>query len=209
MSRLRECFAPHWLSIQTALFPWLEEELGPLTEKQQQFVQTLEVIRVEAHSPTRHARPTSQGSRGRHVRRRLLDPHRRRWLILVLTRLRRVCDHAVASVHETVIQKTHHDRLVGHLSRDSTAIAAREKPATKDKPPAPAPRKRGRPKKGEERPHEPTRLQRQGTMTTPEMLADLPTACDVGTKKNSKGYKLSGKSRSCHRGTAVHQGEPS
>ena len=26
-------------------------------------------------------------------------------------------------------------------------------------------------------------------MTKPEMLADLPTACDVGTKKNSKGYK--------------------
>ena len=92
-------------------------------------------------------------------------------------------------VHETVIQKTHHDRLVGHLSRDSTVIAAREKPATRDKPPAPPKRKRGRPKKGAERPHEPTRLQRQGTMTKREMLADLPTACAVGTKKNSKGYK--------------------
>ncbi len=57
MSRLRECFAPHWLSIQTALFPWLEEELGPLTEKQQQFVQTLEVIRVEDHIPRRVRMP--------------------------------------------------------------------------------------------------------------------------------------------------------
>ncbi len=27
-------------------------------------------------------------------------------------------------------------------------------------------------------------------MGLPDMLEDLPTACDVGTKKNSKGYKL-------------------
>ena len=26
-------------------------------------------------------------------------------------------------------------------------------------------------------------------MTLPEMLDDLPTDCDVGTKKNSKGYR--------------------
>jgi hypothetical protein len=49
MSRLREFFAPYWHSIQTTLFPWLEEELGPLTDKQQQLVQTLEIIRVEQH----------------------------------------------------------------------------------------------------------------------------------------------------------------
>ena len=36
MNRLRDIFSPDWLSIQTTLFPWLEEELGPLTDKQQQ-----------------------------------------------------------------------------------------------------------------------------------------------------------------------------
>ena len=92
-------------------------------------------------------------------------------------------------VHEALIRETHHDRLVGHLSRDSTAIEAREKPATKEKPPTPPKRKRGRPKKGEERPKVLTRLERQPTMNLPAMLDDLPTACDVGTKKNSKGYK--------------------
>ena len=92
-------------------------------------------------------------------------------------------------MHEALIQETHHDRLVGHLSRDSTAIEAREKPATKEKPPPPPKRKRGRPKKGEERPKVLTRLERQPTMNLPAMLDDLPTACDVGTKKNSKGYK--------------------
>ena len=50
-------------------------------------------------------------------------------------------------------------------------------------------RKRGRPKKGEEPVKDPTRLERQKTMTLEEMLADLPRQCDVGTKKNSKGYK--------------------
>ena len=67
-------------------------------------------------------------------------------------------------VHETLIRETHHDRLVGHLSRDSTAIEAREKPATKETPPPPPKRKRGRPKKGEERPKVLTRLERQPTM---------------------------------------------
>ena len=51
-------------------------------------------------------------------------------------------------------------------------------------------RKRGRPRKGEERPKpEPTRLERQTMQNIPRLLADLPTACDVGAKKNSKGYK--------------------
>ena len=63
----------------------------------------------------------------------------------------------------------------------------------KDDPPAPdnpPPRKRGRPRKDEQRPKpEPTRLERQVTQNLGQMLADLPTACDLGCKKNSKGYK--------------------
>jgi len=35
----------------------------------------------------------------------------------------------------------------------------------------------------------PPRLERQTTQSVPQMLADLSTACDVGAKKNSKGYK--------------------
>ena len=52
-------------------------------------------------------------------------------------------------------------------------------------------RKRGRPRKGEERAKEPSRLERQLTMSLPQMLADLPRACDVGTKRNAKGHTTS------------------
>ena len=91
--------------------------------------------------------------------------------------------------HAALIRNTHHDRLVGHLCRDSTAIEAREKPAAKEKTPPLPKRKRGRPKKGEERPKVLKRLDRQAAMTLPAMLDDLPTDCDVGMKKDSKGYK--------------------
>ena len=63
---------------------------------------------------------------------------------------------------------------------------------TSDKP-APQPklsRKRGRPRKGEIRPAPPpSRIERQRGMTLAAMLADLPRACDVGAKRNAKGFK--------------------
>ena len=94
-------------------------------------------------------------------------------------------------LHEALIEHTMQEQLVGHVSRDATAIAGREKPTPKPKQPAKPKRKRGRPRKGEERPKEPSRLQRQQQMTLAEMLDDLPQACDVGTKRNAKGYKES------------------
>src|SRR6202035_1713057 len=101
--------------------------------------------------------------------------------------------------HAALIARTLGGRIVGVIARDATEIEAREKPAKKetndknDDPPPPesaAPRKRGRPRKDEQRPKpEPTRLERQTTQNLGQMLADLPIACDVGCKKNSKGYK--------------------
>ena len=94
-------------------------------------------------------------------------------------------------IHESLIKKHYKDEIVGHNSRDSTAIDAREKPLKKEKV-IKAAKKRGRPKKGEERIKELTRLEKQSAgMGLSDMLEDLPTACDVGTKKNSKGYKTS------------------
>ena len=221
MNRLRTTFAPYWQSIQHALFPQLEHVLGPLTRKQQQLVQTLEIIRIEQWIP-RHFRMT--GRPGPRIARRWRGPSsprrsttcRRRacfWTAWTLTRRcggyaagrrRARCRASRSSprafaefahtqlpqrVHEALIGNTHHDRLVGHLSRDSTAIEAREKPATTDKAPPPPKRKRGRPRKGEERPKVLKRLNRQEAMSLQAMLDDLPTGCDVGTKKNSKGYK--------------------
>ena len=94
-------------------------------------------------------------------------------------------------LHETLIKHLMGDHLVGHVSRDSTAIAAREKATRKPKP-AKQPRKRGRPRKGESRPpQEPRRLTQQPHQSLAEMLAALPQACDVGTKSNSKGRRES------------------
>lgn len=107
-------------------------------------------------------------------------------------------------VHEALIELTHQDRLVGHISRDSTAVEAREKPIKKEKTLITAiTKKRGRPKKGlEPAKVGPTRIERQLNMNPQEMRADLPTACDVGTKKNSKGYKSSWTGYKLHIDTA-------
>jgi hypothetical protein len=97
-------------------------------------------------------------------------------------------------LHVALIEATQKERIVGHISRDSTEIEAREKPVRTPVAAAPVKgtSKRGRPKKGEEpAPPEPTRLERQAGMTLEEMLDELPKACNVGTKKNSKGYKES------------------
>ena len=80
-----------------------------------------------------------------------------------------------ARAHEALIKATHADRLVGHISRDSTAVEAREKPVKAEQPPAPR-RRRGRPRKGEVGPNKaPRRLERQMGQTLPEMLTELQT----------------------------------
>jgi len=76
------------------------------------------------------------------------------------------------------------------VARDSTEIEAREKPTLKPKL-EPAPKcRRGRPRKGEVRPPKPAkRIERQYMQSAAEAIAELPKACDVGTKQNSKGHK--------------------
>jgi membrane protease YdiL (CAAX protease family) len=91
-------------------------------------------------------------------------------------------------MHAALIKRTLHDRIVGHISRDSTAIEAREKPMKVAAPEKPK-RKRGRPRKGEVVEKEPRRLERQAAgMSLSEMLSDLPRHCAVGTKRNAKGH---------------------
>lgn len=108
--------------------------------------------------------------------------------------------------HAALIQTHLGDQLIGHVARDSTAIEAREKPKpsaqklpteTVDNP------KRGRPRKGQVRtPKPPTRLEQQPNESLSQMIAALPTACDVGTKRDSKGYKKSWRGYKLHIDTA-------
>ena len=72
-------------------------------------------------------------------------------------------------LHETLIARTMDGHLIEHISRDATAIEAREKAAPKPKAAKPKRRKRGRPRKGEARAKEPSRA---GTATDDEPSAD-------------------------------------
>jgi hypothetical protein len=51
MSKLGQTLSQYWSKIQGTLFPQLEEELDPLTEKQQQLTTILEVVRIEQFIP--------------------------------------------------------------------------------------------------------------------------------------------------------------
>jgi len=93
-------------------------------------------------------------------------------------------------VHEALVARYVKPELVGHISRDATAIQGREKAVARMRPPKPAPRKKGPLRRGEVRAPKPeTRLERQCRQAVTEALAELPMHCDVGAHKNSKGYK--------------------
>ena len=209
--------------MQGCLFPKLEEQLGPLTDKVRQLIAVLELVQIEAMvgpwcggvgRPALHERAIARAF----VAKAVYNLSHTRQLLDRLHNdpcLRRICGWSSRSeiphesqfsrafagfaaselpqrLHAALIEATQKERLVGHISRDSTEIEAREKPQSTQVEAAPAKprRKRGRPRKGEQpAPPEPTRLERQAKMKLEEMLDDLPRACNVGTKKNSKGYK--------------------
>jgi len=214
-----------WCMIQGCLFPFLEEVLEPLSEKQKQLVAILEVVRIEEFvrdsNKTRGRPPENRKALARaFVAKAIYNCSSTRDLITYLhdsPNLRRLCGYERKSAipHEStfsrafdefarselpqrvqaaLLEKHCGDQLVGHISRDSTAIEGNEKPtpkAKKEEEQKPN-RKVGRPARGEgSSAKEPTRLERQQTMTLDEMLEDLPSVCDRGTKKNSKGYKES------------------
>jgi len=92
-------------------------------------------------------------------------------------------------IHEALVNEHLGETICGHISRDSTAIKGREKPKPKPKTKKKA-KKRGRPRKGEKREKKPPRrLELQPLRSLEENLDDLPAFCNVGCKKNSKGYK--------------------
>jgi hypothetical protein len=118
-------------------------------------------------------------------------------------------------VHEALIKDYLSDQLMGHLSRDGTAIMARERPAKSphaaDVPtaqsamqtPAVPARKRGRPRCSEARPPaKASPIQRQRQQSLAQMLAEIPTRCDHGTKCNAQGYKMGWNGYKLHIDTA-------
>ena len=210
-----------WCCIQTKLFPYVEEELGPMTEKHKELLTVLELVRIEEHVRD------PWWSRGRPVKDRkvLARAFIARMVYNLPTtkdlierikndgNLRQICgwekkveipsestfsrsfnefaeNELPQLVHEALIKKFTGTKIVGHVSRDSTDITAREKVKDKTKYTDEPKYKRGRPKKGEYRlPKEQSRLERQSVMTLDKMLADLPKGCNIGfKKKNGKDY---------------------
>ena len=213
-----------WAHLQSCLFPWMREEIEPLTSSLERLIIVLDTIGLEAYVPGppcfgRGRKPDDRRALARtFVAKALLGLPTTSALVerLKLDKsLRRICGWETkkqvpsestfsrafaefaetklpAQLHEAQVKRSLGQRVVGCIARDATEIEAREKPAQKGEetpPPSPsagapaaqqeastpAPRKRGRPKKGEERPKEPTRLEQQPTQTLDEMLADIPT----------------------------------
>lgn len=134
-------------------------------------------------------------------------------------------------VHEALVKEHLGEQLIGHLSRDGTAIEARERPKTtktapesEPKPEAPLlaeleketqaalpvaepqppqSKKRGRPpKNASPAPAKESPIKRQRQQTLAEMIKEIPTACDRGTKCNAQGYKVSWNGYKLHLDTA-------
>jgi hypothetical protein len=204
-----------WNSIQAWLFPVLEDEIGELDDRDREFVAVCEICNPREHlaayrwvgngCPPKDRLALCKAFIAKAVwdfptTSALIDAVRHR------PTLRRLCgwetigeipceatfsrafaafaqDQLPQSIHQAMLKARYADKIAGHISRDATAIHAREKAAKKEpKPVSPA--------EGEDPVSpEPTRLQRQLERTQEENLADLPQACDWGTKKDSKGKK--------------------
>ena len=244
-----------WSVIQEELIPGLGQEVEGLTPKLEKLIHTLEWARIEEFVPVWHGigRPPKDRSAlaNGFVAKAVLGLTTTVALIDRLTvdrALRRICgfprwkklpDEATFSrafaefaesrlaerVHQALIEAHLGTELVGHISRDGTAIEARERPAkpaqapiettpaaqavlpdTTSPPAVPAApalqKKRGRPRLDETRAPKRTRIEQQRGQTLAQMQDDLPRACARGTKCNAQGYKVSWNGYKLHIDTA-------
>ena len=114
-------------------------------------------------------------------------------------------DGLAERTHAALVRETLGKHLIGHISRDGTAIEAREKPARKVDASKTAPavtKKCGRPRKGEIREEKPGKLELQQGKPLAQLLRELPRDCERGTKCNAQGYKNSWNGYKLHLDTA-------
>ena len=231
----RERIMQRWSVVQHELMPELAAEVGGLTPKLEKLIHTLEWVRIEEFVPLWHGvgRPWHDrcALANAFVAKSVLGLASTAALIERLSidrALRRICgfalwkrlpDEATFSRafdefaqarlaergHEARLTEPRGGVLIGHLSRDATAIEARERPRTvadTQAAPAPGPRKRGRPRRGEVRAPKQTPIGRQRGQTLAQMMAELPRPCDRGSKCNAQGYKLAWNGYKLHLDTA-------
>ena len=220
---VRTTLSQIWGNIQSLLFPFLIQEIGPLTEKHKKLIAVLELIRIEdfIRNPQWFGRPCKNRVviARFFVAKCVYNFSYTNQLIDKLSTdvtLQRICgwgsekipsestfsrafsefaeSKLAERVHEALISDLYKGEILGHISKDSTPILAREKVAKKE------PRKSIRKSrmKSDRKPfHKLTRLEQQasGKLTLEQMLQGLPAECDIGTKKRTgamswKGYKL-------------------
>ena len=89
--------------------------------------------------------------------------------------------------HEALVKVHVEGHVVGHIARGSTAIPAQtERPTVRQRR-----KRRWAGGRGAAAKLQPSRLDRQPSMTLEEMLADLPEQCDKGPRENAQGYRVS------------------
>ncbi len=219
MSQLVAILSQYWSTIQGTLFPRLQEELDPLTKKQQQLIEILELVRIEDFLPDYfgcEGRPqkTRSAIARAFVAKMVYNVDTTTFLIERLKsdkNLRRICgweritqlpseatfSRAFAEFAETGLPQQAHDAMISKTlgnvvaQHKSTDSTAIEAREKPQTKPEKKPEKRGRPRKGKKQAErESTRIEQQLTMTLAEMLADLPIGCDRGAKRDSKGNTM-------------------
>ncbi len=215
---LRQYLSEFGRLFQQSLFPRIEEELGELGARSRLLIQVLAMVPLaqwlQRHRGPGRPCEDRRALAAAFLAKAVFNCVTTRQLIEQLrgnAQLRRLCGWNSASdlphessfsrafaefaqsklpqlLHQALITDTHGDRLVGHISHDSTAIEARERF------PEPAPQAVEKKKKKKKRPKRAkvkergTLIERQGKMTLEEMLAGLSTECAIGVKKSSKGH---------------------
>jgi len=220
----------------------------PLTEQEEQLVAILEIVRIEefvGRANWRGRPPADRGALGRSFLAKavynLPTTKALRAALCAAPNLRRLCGferldqvpseatfsrsfsafaapELLERVHQALVKQHLGDELIGHISRDSTEVEARETvapepapepptppegesepaPELVPEPPAPAaapvepatkPRRgRGRPRT-RTAPEPPTRLEQQRQQTPEQALAEIATDCSWGGKLDSHGNR--------------------
>lgn len=209
MKKIIPSLSKMWLKVRNidqTLFPGLKEVLGPLSPKEEKLIRILDFAEIENFvtpivitNPPKDrpemarafvAKAVYNFSTTRELIERLhidatlrkLCGWRRACEIPSESKFSRVFDEfsrmkIAVKAQESFVERYLSEVLFLYASTDSTAIPLREKPVKKK--PTKRPKKKS-----------PTILEQQKTMQDPEeMLALLPTACDVGVKQNAQGYR--------------------
>ncbi len=93
------------------------------------------------------------------------------------------------AIHEALVRSTQHERLIGHIARDSTAIEARERfPQTYRQKLNEKRKKAGKPPLPKRSGKNNAITTRQRKMPLAAMLKGLSKDCAIGVKTNSKGH---------------------